>query len=206
MKKSVKMEEEKNLDGRESKAFFNQLSGVKSAWLVGSCNKEGQSNLAIFSSLVHLGANPPLMGLVSRPHTVEKHTIENIQEMGKFSLNLIPYKMVREAHLTSARFTREISEFSACGFSEVPCQGIPTVKESPLSIILDLKRILDIEENGTHFIIGQVSEVLMEGDDLNFQDYDPLLCVGLDQYHRLNNEGPPLKLKYAKPDMTIKDL
>ena len=44
--------------------FINSLSGVKSANLVGTVDKNGQENLSIVSSAVHIGANPPLMAIV----------------------------------------------------------------------------------------------------------------------------------------------
>ncbi|NCU05821.1 MAG: flavin oxidoreductase, partial [Chitinophagaceae bacterium] len=37
--------------------FINSLSGFKSASLIATVNKEGSSNLAIFSNIVHLGAD-----------------------------------------------------------------------------------------------------------------------------------------------------
>jgi flavin reductase (DIM6/NTAB) family NADH-FMN oxidoreductase RutF len=59
--------------------LINGLSGFKSALLIGTTNAKGQQNLAIFSNVVHIGANPPLMGLIHRPVSVEKHTYENIK-------------------------------------------------------------------------------------------------------------------------------
>ncbi|MGO3346471.1 MAG: hypothetical protein ACTIM4_14665 [Marinomonas sp.] len=40
--------------------LINSLSGFKSANLIGTCNAQGQTNLAIFSSVFHLGASPAL--------------------------------------------------------------------------------------------------------------------------------------------------
>ncbi|MCK7516855.1 MAG: flavin reductase family protein [Ignavibacteriales bacterium] len=62
--------------------LFNSLSGFKSANLIGTISKEGKTNLAIFSSVIHVGANPPLMGLLMRPVSVERHTYHNIKETG----------------------------------------------------------------------------------------------------------------------------
>lgn len=47
---------------------------------MGTVNKIGHTNLAIFNSVIHIGANPPLMGFISRPNSGERHTLENIQE------------------------------------------------------------------------------------------------------------------------------
>lgn len=49
-------------------SFFNSLTGFKSVNLVGTLNKNGDTNLSVMSQIVHLGANPALMGLIVRPH------------------------------------------------------------------------------------------------------------------------------------------
>jgi len=61
-----------NLEQRERVLFINSLSGFKSANLVGTANTQKQSNLAIVSSVVHLGANPPLLSMVMRPRSVPR--------------------------------------------------------------------------------------------------------------------------------------
>lgn len=68
-------------------AFVNSLGGFKSVCLVGTKNSQGKTNLAIFSSIVHIGANPPYIGFVVRPDSVERHTYENILETKFYTLN-----------------------------------------------------------------------------------------------------------------------
>ena len=92
--------------------FINSLSGYKSANLVGTKSKTGQENLSIVSSVVHLGANPPLMGFVVRPHSKDspRHTFENLESTSFFTLNHVNDKIIKESHQTSARYPREVSE------------------------------------------------------------------------------------------------
>ena len=40
--------------------IINSITGVKPANLIGSISENGHSNLAVFSSIVHLGSNPAL--------------------------------------------------------------------------------------------------------------------------------------------------
>lgn len=192
--------------------FFNTLSGVKSAFLVGTQDENKRENLAIFSSLFHLGANPPLMGFVLRPTSVDRHTYDNIVETKCFSLNCPPFGFAANAHLSSARFKKEESEFDHCEFKseqrgELPC---PHVAESPISWTMKLVRIIDVKENGTHIIIGSVEEVFLKdellGEDQGVQygKADPLLCVGLDQYLRLSQES--VQFPYAKAHMSVDEL
>ena len=91
--------------------FINSIGGFKSVVLIGSKNKARQTNLAIFNSLVHLGANPPLVGFIIRPDSVERHTLNNIIETGVFTINHIRQSFFINAHQTSARYPKEISEF-----------------------------------------------------------------------------------------------
>ena len=59
--------------------IVNSLSGIKPANLVGTISNNNETNLAIFSSVVHLGSDPALLGFVLRPEQeVRRHTYENI--------------------------------------------------------------------------------------------------------------------------------
>ncbi|MBK6507064.1 MAG: hypothetical protein IPG02_15700 [Ignavibacteria bacterium] len=55
------------LDQGYRRAFINSLAGFRQVVLVGTKSADGITNLAIFNSLIHLGANPALFGLMSRP-------------------------------------------------------------------------------------------------------------------------------------------
>ena len=69
--------------------FINSISGFKSVALIGTTDSKSQTNLAIFSSIIHIGANPPLLGFVVRPDSVERHTLENILETKEYTINFI---------------------------------------------------------------------------------------------------------------------
>ena len=69
--------------------LINSLAGIRQVTLIGTKSKEGQENVAIFNSLIHLGANPPLFGFISRPHSVERDTLEKIKETGSYTLNYL---------------------------------------------------------------------------------------------------------------------
>lgn len=46
--------------------LINSCSGFKSANLLGTISDEGVSNVAVFSSVIHLGSNPPTLGFILR--------------------------------------------------------------------------------------------------------------------------------------------
>ena len=91
--------------------FVNSISGFKSASLIGTISNKGNTNLAIFNSVIHIGANPPALAFLMRPVSVERHTYENIKETGFFTINHINKEIYKRAHQTSARYEKEISEF-----------------------------------------------------------------------------------------------
>jgi flavin reductase (DIM6/NTAB) family NADH-FMN oxidoreductase RutF len=87
--------------------FINSISGFKSASLIGTMSSKGKTNLAIFNSVIHVGANPPLMGFLMRPVSVERHTYNNIKETGYFTINHINKEIFKQAHQTSASYEKK---------------------------------------------------------------------------------------------------
>lgn len=193
------------MESRYRAHFINSLAGFKSANLVGSIDAKGRNNLAIVSSVIHLGASPPLMGMVARPRNVERHTLENLIQTGFYTLNQVNSDIVEAAHQTSARYPRGNSEFHATGLTPVygSVHPAPYVAESRLSIGLQLRERKPIELNNIEFIIGEILEVWLDSEALQadgFVDLELLGSVaiaGLDSYHRTQRIA---RLSYAKPE------
>ncbi|MFK8101044.1 MAG: flavin reductase family protein, partial [Saprospiraceae bacterium] len=154
------------LEKRYRTNLINKISGYKSAHLIGTQNAAGQTNLAIFSSVVHIGANPPYLGFIMRPTSVERHTYENIKSMGYFTLNMVTADLHEQAHLTAARFPRENSEFAATGLTEAYLADFPApfVEESALKIGLSFAEEQLITVNQTVLIIGKVEQLILPTD------------------------------------------
>ena len=83
--------------------LVNSSTGYKSANLIGTKSKDHIENLAVFSSVTHLGSNPALLGFFLRPTTVLRNTYENIKETGYYTLNHIHENIIEDAHHTSAK-------------------------------------------------------------------------------------------------------
>jgi len=192
-----------NLEKRFRTNFVNSLSGFKSANLIGTANAEGVTNLAIFSSAVHIGANPPLIGIISRPHSTPRHTLENILATQQFTINHVNTSIFKQAHQTSARYLNQ-SEFDATGLTTEYLQGFqsPFVKEANIKIGLSLADIVDIKINNTKLIIGRIEwvslpENIIETDGkLNIEMAETVAISGLDTYHETKQME---RLAYAKP-------
>lgn len=186
-------------------SLINSLGGFKSVNLVGTKNFNGQSNLSIFNSIVHIGAHPPLAGMIIRPDSVERHTYENVLETKYYSLNHLTKTNYIQAHQTSARYPRESSEFEACGLNEEYKDGFfaPYVKESYIQIGLKLQEVIELKINGTHLVIGEIEHIylpesaLMTDGFIDLELAGSITCSGLDSYHRTEKLS---RLTYAKPN------
>lgn len=193
------------LDQRFNATFINCLSGFKSLNLIGTISGSGQTNLAIFNSVFHLGASPPLMGFISRPTSVARHSIENITATGFFTINHLLSELYLEGHQTSARYPEDISEFTACNIAEEFSGKFPApfVKEARIKIGLKFIRSQLIPENGVQLIIGEIMEVHFPQECLGadgFLDIEKAGSIcgnGLDSYHKTSRIN---RLTYAKPD------
>ena len=98
--------------------LINSCTGYKSANLLATKSIDGKSNVAIFSSVTHLGSNPALIGFIMRPTTVPRDTYKNIKETGYFTVNHITVDMIEDAHHTSANYDLGISEFDKTNLEE----------------------------------------------------------------------------------------
>ena len=139
--------------------MINAITGIKPANLIGTQDEAGRHNLAVFSSVVHLGSNPALIGFILRPHDqVPRHTWQNIETTGHYTINHIPVSMTEQAHYTSAKFPQEVSEFERCGFTPEIIPGIkaPFVRESHLKMGLSFESAIEIPLNGTTLVIGKI--------------------------------------------------
>lgn len=192
-------------------AFINSLSGFKSANLVGTISSEGRTNLAIFSSVIHVGANPPLIGFLMRPVSVERHTYTNIKETNCFTINHINKDIFKLAHQTSARYEKDISEFDACGLTPEHTETLkaPYVKESKIKTGCCFVEEHQIKSNDTIFIVGEILEVIMPDDVLMKDGYvdiekaGTIAISGLDGYHETKRLS---RLSYAKPGIEPKEI
>lgn len=194
-----------NLDDHKRVLFINSLSGFKSANLVGTADNNGNTNLAIVSSVVHLGANPPLLAMVMRPHTVPRGSLENILQTGVYTLNHVNADIYQQAHQTSARYPDDVSEFNEVGLTEKWTTDFkaPFVAESVIKLGMKFreKHILDI--NGTQLVIGEIisidmpDELVADDGFVSLEQAGTVAVSSLDTYHSTNKLG---SLSYSKTD------
>ena len=154
--------------------IINSITGVKPANLISTIDERNRHNLAIFSSVVHLGSNPALIGFILRPQEkIRRHTYENILENGYYTINHLPNHKTLEGHYTSAKFDKETSEYDVCHFTpefqhEFP---VPYVKESFLKMGLKHVESIPIKYNGTVMIVGKILQVYVAKSSLSEEGY-----------------------------------
>jgi flavin reductase (DIM6/NTAB) family NADH-FMN oxidoreductase RutF len=170
--------------------FMNCVTGFKSSNLIGTISGDGITNLAIFSSVTHLGSNPPLLGFVLRPHTVMRNTFENLKETGYFTVNHVNAEMIKPAHQTSAKYPGGVSEFGETGLTEEYRNDFkaPYVEESRIKIGCRFVNEYFLEENNCRFIVGAMEQIYLSeeiaGEDgfINLEKAATVSATGLDGY------------------------
>ncbi len=184
--------------------FINCLSGFKLVSLIGTVNGEGLPNLAIFSNIVHIGADPALIGFINRPLDAAPHTLSNIQATGAYTINHINQDFIAQAHQTSAKYATGVDEFGATGLTAVyknSCKA-PFVAESHIQYALQLAEVIPIKQNNTFLVIGEVTDVYLDKEIIQpdgfiaLEKAGSIASLGIDGYYAAS---PIARYAYAKP-------
>jgi flavin reductase (DIM6/NTAB) family NADH-FMN oxidoreductase RutF len=170
--------------------LINSCSGFKSANLLGSISTDGVANVAVFSSVTHLGSNPPTLGFILRPTTVPRDTYKNIKESGIFTINHIWEDIIDDAHHTSAKYPADVSEFDMTNL-ESEFKGkfkAPFVKNAPVQMSMKFIEEIYVPSNDVMLVVAQIEELyikdeLLQDDGLiNLSIGKVATIIGLDTY------------------------
>lgn len=184
--------------------LINSCSGYKSANLIGTKDLQGVSNVAVFSSVTHLGSNPALLGFFLRPTTVIRNTYDNIKKTGVYTINHIHKSIIEDAHHTSAKYNSDISEFDVTALEEEYKNDFiaPFVKNCPIQIAMRYVEEYDIKVNKTILLIGKIEKIyvddnLLEKDGfINLSKANVATINGLDAYAVPQSHS---RLEYQRP-------
>lgn len=189
--------------------LINSCTGYKSANLIATRSASGNPNVAVFSSITHMGSNPALLGFITRPLNVSRNTYDNIKETSFFTVNHIHEKMIEQAHQTAAKYEEEVSEFHQTGLSEEYLDGFqaPYVKQSEIKLGCKYLNEYEIKENNTLLIIASIEHIYfdegiqMPDGWLRLDDAQTVAINGLDGYSL-----PSLldRFHYARPGQEVK--
>ena len=171
--------------------LINSCTGFKSANLLGTKSLNGVSNVDVFSSITHLGSNPPLIGFILRPTTVPRDTYRNIKDTGIFTINHIYSDIIEDAHHTSAKYPDEISEFTKTDLEEefLGNFAAPFVKGAKIRLGCRYLNEYEIKENDTLLLVSSIEHVFVadldiQQDDgwLKLENANTVAINGLDGY------------------------
>lgn len=198
------IEEIKNWERVYRANFINCLTGFKPVSLIGSKSINGVPNLSVVSSIVHLGADPALIGYINRPIAAAPDTITNIKQTKYYTINHINQHFLSQAHQSSAKYLPEVNEFEATGLTELYETGIsaPFVKESTIRYQMELVEISPIKYNNTFFVIGALQAVFLDESIVAADGFIDLAAagsitsLGLDGYAKAEMIT---RLPYSKP-------
>ena len=191
--------------------LLNCITGYKSANLIGTLSENGTLNVAIFSSVTHLGSEPPLIGFILRPTTVPRDTYKNIKETGYFTVNHITSDMISDAHHSSASYEEPISEFDKTNLEPeyIANHQTPFVKGSPVKLYCKFLNEYIIKENGCLHIIASVEELYVDENLLHDDNWIQLDRGNVVTINGLDGYAVPKivdRFNYARPDQPTKSM
>ncbi|REE79867.1 flavin reductase (DIM6/NTAB) family NADH-FMN oxidoreductase RutF [Lutibacter oceani] len=184
--------------------LINSCAGYKSANLIATKSTENNTNVAIFSSVIHLGSTPPLLGFILRPTSVPRNTYENIIKTGFYTINHIHKNILKDAHHTSAKYKSTISEFDVTNLETDYKKNFfaPFVKDCPIQIGMKYIEEYDIKLNNTKLVIGEIQELHIKDELIQKDGFINLSEGNIATINGLNGYAIP-KLKerfeYQRP-------
>ncbi|MFS4481798.1 flavin reductase family protein [Hyunsoonleella sp. 2307UL5-6] len=180
----------KNLDHIYKINLINSCSGYKSANLIGSVSEDGVQNVAVFSSITHIGSSPAIFGFFLRPTTVIRNTYDNLKTTGVYTINHIYEGIKEDAHHTSAKYDSDISEFDMTNLKAEFKDDFkaPFVKGAPVQLAMEFLEEYPIKANNTILVIGKViglyvdNELIEDDGFINLSKAGVAAINGLDGY------------------------
>ena len=191
--------------------LINSCTGYKSANLIVTKSLSGISNVAVFSSVTHIGSNPPMISFITRPLSVKRDTYNNIKENPYFTINHITENIIEDAHHSSASYDSDISEFDKTNLEEEYKNDIqiPFVKNSPVQLFCKYLNEYHIVENDTVHIIATIENLFFDENLLHKDNWLQLDRAKVVTINGLDGYALPLLLDrfaYAKPNLETKSL
>lgn len=184
--------------------LINSCSGYKSSNLIATKSQDGQENVAIFSSVTHIGSSPAMLGFFLRPTTVIRNTYSNIKETGFYTINHIEEGIIEDAHHTSAKYDAKISEFDKTSLKSEYKNDFfaPFVKNAPIQLAMEFVEEYDIKANNTILVIGKIIGLFVNGDFIEKDGFINLSQAKITAINGLDGYALPqlkTRLGYQRP-------
>ena len=129
---------------------------------IGSISGDGIPNVAPYSFFNVVSGLPPTF-VFSPGRTGRKDTLDNVREIGEFTVNVVTEEVAEAMNASSATFEPDVDEFAACGLTAVASRSIrpPMVGECKANFECVVTQIVDIghPEHGNALVIGEAIEI-----------------------------------------------
>lgn len=192
--------------------LINSVTGYKSANLLATKSKDGVDNVAVFSSVTHLGSDPALFSFVQRPLGFGVgHTYYNLKETGHITLNHVHASMIDAAHQTSAKYDAHLSEFEVLEIPSLNRTGFyaPFVANATIQVAAQYEGEYLLKENNCILVICRITDIFLNDGILktdgwlNLEQAGSVTINGLDGYA---NTKTIKRLSYAQAGVDLKEL
>ena len=162
------------------------------AWIT-SIDLNGSVNAAPFSCYTFVCNRPPMLGVnIGRRDGTLKDTAHNVHELGEFVVNVVPEDLAAPMHHSSAEYPAGASEPALLGIELAPSRRVkpPRIAPSPISMECRLHRIVELGEDRSEFIIGEimvfhVADEVHANGRIDIRKFHPLARLGGPHYARL---------------------
>lgn len=128
---------------------------------IGSIAADGTPNLAPYSFFNCVSGVPPMF-VFSPGRAGRKDTLQNVREVGEFTINIVTAEVVEAMNATAATFPAEVDEFEAVGLTAAPSLSVrpPMVGECKANIECTVSQIVHIGDAdfGSGLVIGEAVE------------------------------------------------
>ena len=132
------------------------------AWIT-SIDDNGSVNAAPFSFFNVFSEHPALViiGIDRRPDGSIKHTVENIEATGAFTVNLADMGLAKAMVATAALYPREVSEPQALGLALASgtATAVPRLADAPIALECELFELRWLSDY-RHLVMGEIRALI----------------------------------------------
>lgn len=123
---------------------FNAIVGPRPIGWISSSDAAGKVNLAPYSFFNAFNYIPPIVGFSS---VGRKDSLNNIEQTGEFTWNLVTYPLAESMNQTCAMVAPDVDEFELGNLTKAPSRLIapPRVAESPVSFECKVTQIIQLQ-------------------------------------------------------------
>jgi flavin reductase (DIM6/NTAB) family NADH-FMN oxidoreductase RutF len=128
--------------------------------------------VAPFSFFTVLCTSPPKLGITiildKNNKRDKKDTLVNIEETKNFVVNIADLSLAEQLVQTSYPYESGVDEFIACGLTPQPSIDVtsPCIKEAPINMECRMSQILELGDDGSYFVIGEVTRFHVQDEFL----------------------------------------